>query len=412
MLLLVLLLYSCFCSETSGAPLASYQLSPLKPRDPDTAASVDTNYRSTPEIIWTCLATTFICTWVSVHPNVSQGPRWWDNMRDRLILFGWTLLAPELVLVFAYRQWEGVRLLRKLHGEEWGRVQCHFIQMGGVVISHEGQVRPIELSKVEENKLDKVIDRSRVVEAEILDRSKGDELSKGLVVIQTTWFIISCCARAIQRLTITNLEVITLAYAALNGMMYFFWWDKPLNVRLPVEVEVKVKDTFDRVSREEKSEKGPEGERAQTILDIISLPWTLARATMRYFARTTSKLSGSNIKNVNPLYYTFQGLDQTIGGEHRLKGMLTSFAITSCMASVFGALHLIAWSFPFPTPVAAELWRASSIYSAASPWLILFIAFLSFWAIADTSSYAYKTLASINKILILLYIPARVILDS
>ncbi|RXW14580.1 hypothetical protein EST38_g11274 [Candolleomyces aberdarensis] len=132
--------------------------------------------------------------------------------------------------------------------------------MGSVVISHEGQVRPIELSKVEEKKLDEVIDRSRVVEVEILDRSKGDKLSKGLVVIQTTWFIISCCARAIQRLTITNLEVITLAYAALNGMMYFFWWDKPLNVRLPVEVEVKVKDT-DRVSREEKSEKEPEGER-------------------------------------------------------------------------------------------------------------------------------------------------------
>ncbi|KAJ2929049.1 hypothetical protein H1R20_g8042, partial [Candolleomyces eurysporus] len=298
-MLLLILLYSSFCSEaSSGAPLASYQLLHLAPREPDTTVSVDTNYRSTAEIIWTCLATTFMCTWVSVHPNVSQGSRWWDNMRDRLILFGWTLLAPELVLVFAYRQWEGVRLLRKLHGEEWGRVQCHFIQMGGVVISHEGQVRPIELSKVEEKKLDEVIDRSRVVEAEILDRSKGDELSKGLVVIQTTWFIICCCARAIQKLTITNLEVITLAYAALNGMMYFFWWDKPLNVRLPVEVEVKDKNTFDRVSREEKSEKGLEGERA----------------------------------------------------------------------------------------------------------------FLSFSVIEDTSTYSYKTLASINKILILLYIPARIIL--
>jgi hypothetical protein len=67
--------------------------------------------------------------------------------------------------------------------------------MGGVVLKHGAEVRPIELSMVGGKTLDKIVPRSRVVEAEILDRSKGDELSKSLVVIQTTWFIISCCAR-------------------------------------------------------------------------------------------------------------------------------------------------------------------------------------------------------------------------
>ncbi|KAJ2936537.1 hypothetical protein H1R20_g561, partial [Candolleomyces eurysporus] len=383
MLLLILLLYSSFCSQaSSGAPLTSYQFLRLGPRDPDTTLSVDTNYRSTPEIIWTCLATTFMCTWVSVHPNVSRGTSRWDNLRDRFILFGWTLLAPELVLVFAYRQWEGVRLLRKLHGEEWGRVQCHFIQMGGVVIKHKGQLRAIELSKVEEHKLGDVINRSSLREADLLDRSKGDELSKGLVVIQTTWFIISCCARAIQRLTITNLEVITLAYAALNGIMYFFWWNKPLNVRVPMEIEIKDEDLFNQVSRVRLPEE-EESERARTIMDIMSLPWTLARTTVRYFARTTSKLSGSNVKKVNPLYYTFQGRDLTIGGKQPLKGMLKSFAITSLKASAFGAIHCIAWSFPFPTTVARDLWRVSSVYCAASPWLILVISVLSFSVFQD-----------------------------
>ena len=144
-------------------------------------------------------------------------------------------------------------------------------------------------------------------------------------------------------------------------------------------------------------------------MDIISLPWTLARDTVRYFAKTTSKLSGSNIKNVNPLYYTFQGLDEKITGEHPLKAMLTSFAITSLMASVFGAIHLIAWSFPFPTTVARDLWRGSSIYSAASPWLILIISILSF-SVFKQKFYVYRALALVNKILIFLYIPARFIL--
>jgi hypothetical protein len=144
-------------------------------------------------------------------------------------------------------------------------------------------------------------------------------------------------------------------------------------------------------------------------MDIISLPWTLSRATVRYFARTASKLSGSNIKNVNPLYYTFQGLAKESTGE-RSRGMPGSFIIASFMASVFGALHLIAWSFPFPTTIARDLWRASSIYSAASPWVILFISYITFSVIGKSSTPQYKILAFINKILIVLYIPARIIL--
>lgn len=41
-------------------------------------------------------------------------------------------------------------------------------------------------------------------------------------------------ARAVQGLAITELEIITLAYTALNGVMCFFWWDKPLDVQRPV----------------------------------------------------------------------------------------------------------------------------------------------------------------------------------
>lgn len=153
-------------------------------------------------------------------------------------------------------RWSSFNLSWSLGKDKWGRVQCHFIQMGGVVISHGDQERPIDLSRVKGGELEEIIQPSRIDEADILDRSKGDELSKGLVVIQTTWFIISCCARAIEKLTITNLEIITLAYAALNGMMYFFWWDKPLNVRVAQKVITEDWELFDRVSRKVVSGEG------------------------------------------------------------------------------------------------------------------------------------------------------------
>ncbi|KAG6913623.1 hypothetical protein DXG01_005517, partial [Tephrocybe rancida] len=51
---------------------------------------------------------------------------------------------------------------------------------------------------------------------DILDRSKGDILSKAIVLLQVSWFILQVLARAIQRLPITQLEIATIAFATLN----------------------------------------------------------------------------------------------------------------------------------------------------------------------------------------------------
>lgn len=81
---------------------------------------------------------------------------------------------------------------------------------------------------------------SKLTREDIVDRSKGDALAKGLVVIQTLWFTAQCIASLVQRLALTELEVVTLAYAVLNGITYFFWWDKPLDVQSPVVLHLDV----------------------------------------------------------------------------------------------------------------------------------------------------------------------------
>ena len=77
-----------------------------------------------------------------------------------------------------------------------------------------------------------------IVKEEIQDKSKSDGLAKLVVLVQTAWFTGQCLARAIQKLAITELEVVALAYTALNGVMYFFWWHKPLDVQFPVVIDV------------------------------------------------------------------------------------------------------------------------------------------------------------------------------
>ena len=84
-----------------------------------------------------------------------------------------------------------------------------------------------------------MIDFPSTTEAEIDDRSKGDALSKGIALLQITWFIIQLIARRVQGLTITGLELTTAALAGLNSVMYVFWWNKPKDVRCPVVIRTK-----------------------------------------------------------------------------------------------------------------------------------------------------------------------------
>jgi len=73
---------------------------------------------------------------------------------------------------------------------------------------------------------------------EIEDRSKADGFSKTISLGQTSWFVAQCIARGAQHLDLTLVELLTLSLAVLNGLMYFLWWNKPLDVRCPVRVNL------------------------------------------------------------------------------------------------------------------------------------------------------------------------------
>ena len=71
-----------------------------------------TSQRSTWGILWSCLSTTFLVTWVSVHPNIpSPGEKWWWIYWRRVKAVFWALIAPELVILWAWRQRRGARLI-------------------------------------------------------------------------------------------------------------------------------------------------------------------------------------------------------------------------------------------------------------------------------------------------------------
>jgi hypothetical protein len=135
-------------------------------------------------------------------------------------------------------------------------IEGHFLQMGGILFYNNESRASVSLAHVLLVKDDSDDDprgapvgerwtadaisrelrrlHHTMGREEIQNQSKSDALSKIIVIVQTTWFTFQCIARVVQGLALTELENVTLAYTALNGVMCFFWWEKPLDVQCPV----------------------------------------------------------------------------------------------------------------------------------------------------------------------------------
>jgi len=84
-----------------------------------------------------------------------------------------------------------------------------FAIMGGFAQYDDGEGPYI----IDPDGLEDYLRKDDIMGEAIMDRSKGDALSKGIAILQTGWFILQCIARKIQGLAVTELEVVTLAFA-------------------------------------------------------------------------------------------------------------------------------------------------------------------------------------------------------
>jgi len=213
--------------------------------------------RSLWNIIWSCLSTIFACTWIAVHPNIpAPKDSKWIVFRRRVAIIGYVLIAPEMVILWAARQHYGAKHFAEQHQRRgWTMTHGFFVIMGGFTL-HDEQGTPLRiLEPIELEKLSEAgrIEWPSITEEEIQDRSKGDYLSKGIVLVQTSWFIAQCIARFVYRLEVTELEVATLSFAVLTGFTYYLWWNKPLDVRCSIPVYLLKIDKTGRVDSQSTS---------------------------------------------------------------------------------------------------------------------------------------------------------------
>ena len=112
------LIVALFCIA-NGPTLAAPLMDPPSFNSKSVVVSIPTaatNQRSTWNILWSCLATIFACTWVSIHPNMPSPKDGRIRIAlQRLELMVWAIMTPEMIIFWAMRQWRHARALAKLY---------------------------------------------------------------------------------------------------------------------------------------------------------------------------------------------------------------------------------------------------------------------------------------------------------
>ncbi|THU76971.1 hypothetical protein K435DRAFT_894760 [Dendrothele bispora CBS 962.96] len=280
-----------------------------------------------------------------------------------------SLLAPELIVLWALKQWFAARQIAKKYSKYgWTKTHGHFLIMGGFALSEDGKsiTRSKEPSSEATCLLEFLIQHKyiEITEDEIIAKSKSDFLTKFIAVGQTTWFIVQCIARKAEGLVVIDLEIVTVAFALLNIATYALWWNKPQRVRYPVKI--------DYCRRHAKSEVKIAKDRSistrawTSFTDWIKEPWgDLIRdlwpvRVIIFLLRGTFKF-GYNVVNL------FNGKDYYHTGLESNSPILYPIVITLFL--IFGGVHCIPWNSTFPTHTEQILWRVSAVTVTAFPLL-------------------------------------------
>ncbi|TFK61781.1 hypothetical protein BDN72DRAFT_429304 [Pluteus cervinus] len=394
--------------------------------------------RTLNDIVRSCVLTIFACVYTALHPNIPDPEeKILQKIRRQLKMSFYMLIAPEAVIWWAMRQWYGACWIATVVNEiepelKWTTTHGHFVQMGGLEGIHpDGRRELIDPGYVYHYLRIGRIDPNELLfpKKQVQDRSKGDFLSKGLVALQTSWFVLECIARFQQHLPVAELEVVTLAFAVLNIITYGFWWDKPLNVNCQVEIHIKPEASRDEpeanesrdgggnevegegyqvreasnIGREDDDNDVTEGGDDQEGNQLLMTPMgpghgSGGETTTKDGEKQKKSASiGKRVLHLPRWVYdqlivrSFTALVLPIQDMFKCEAIekgaphvpmfyayfiadpndLLRIRLMSCLIGViFAGIHFIAWNSDFPTHVELLLWRSSSLVVFVVPFLV------------------------------------------
>jgi squalene monooxygenase len=234
--------------------------------------------------------------------------------------------------------------MRSLGIDKWTRVHAFYANAGGFVLeAPDFPPFPINATSIYYLCRQIRINFPAITRENIWDRSKADHFAKGAAFLQAGWILLQIIARRSQQLTITPLELFTAAFIVPSLATAYFWASKPQNVAEPT---------------------------------VIRVDWTIADLL----------LSAGDVAKEPYVDSPMDFVEKPIwGGWRRLPSLLhfgglekrpleripndyspppptgTEATIVWVVSVVHATIHVLGWSFPFPTEAETIIWRTSSL---------------------------------------------------
>ncbi|KAF8217190.1 hypothetical protein K438DRAFT_1558559 [Mycena galopus ATCC 62051] len=337
-----------------------------------------TQCRTLFSLIWSCLATIFLCNWVSVHLNVPPpGLGFFARMRRKLRMMFVTLIAPELMLGLAARQYVVAQwFARSQQSYTVSLTHGFFFVMGGFV-SRDSR-HPIAANA----QLGAYLKGLRDIKKEdIIDKSKGDSLIACVTLVQVLWFAAQELARLQQGLPISTLEIATASFVIINMVTWALWRQKPKDV----------------------SEAIP--------IDPVSCSRAIDIKPLRRQLTIGDHLDGivlGHYRNFDPLESASVPAFWSNPFGEKPEGLPIVLFWQLICAIFFGVVHCFAWNTRFPSTIEMWMWRVSASFISGFP-LLCFLLLQINKGLGDRS-VPKKVFTYINYGLVALYVIARVAL--
>ena len=365
-------------------------------------------------LIFSCLSTIFLCTWVVIHPRVYKRPSL--HRLHKFTLFLKTILAPEFIAVEGLQEWTQARkMVKNCAGLTGGCLKLvHAFYVGMLALRYrtpqgEKVIWPNQYTWLLEQGLVDWDDHALwgLLEENICDRSNADGTAKLLALGQVSWFVAQSIMRRAHSLPLSQLETMTLSYIPLVAITYFFWWVKPKDIMTPTVVNLPdmlswQKTTFEAMAVS--SAFDTEG------LDKQDTLWTIWYLTPRVFekeaqdkalqeAKQKATQEAQEERAPHAIKHAVARINES--GESLMEGgrsscqsrpreASTNSIVVACwdpkvyhskllwpvicvFGASFGALHLISWYTVFPTPLEQWLWRVAALVSIFS--MLIFMQF-------------------------------------
>lgn len=368
--------------------------------------------RGTLGLIFSCLSTIFLCTWVVIHPRVYNRPLL--RVLHKVSLFLKAIIAPEFIAVEGLQEWnQAQKMVKNCAGLTGGCLKLvHAFYIGMLALRYrtargEKVIWPNQYTWLLEQGLVKWDDHGLwgLSEENIRDKSNADGTAKLLALGQVIWFVAQSIMRTAHTLPISQLETMTLSYIPLVAITYPFWWVKPKDVISPSVVDLPDMPLGQRATFEAmavSSAFDTEGIGKQDSL------WTIWRLTPRVFEKEAKdkalqearqkalQVEEQKAKQRHRDTLVLHDTKRAVARENQTMEDLeegrapakkivvaywdpelyhskTLWPIICLFGASFGAFHLLSWHTVFPTLPEQWLWRAAALVSIFS--MLIFMQF-------------------------------------